>query len=379
MRVYYLVDIFMANPLTTVFNNLVKYIEGLPKRVKLKSTYVGEGCPTYFIAEIGNNHNGDFFLAKKLIEESARIGANAVKFQKRHIEEVFAKELRNKPQTKDLELGKTYGEYRQHLELGFDDFVNLKKVAEKEKVTFFATPFDKKSADFLDKVGVDVYKIASFDATNLPLLEYVAKKGKPVILSTGMCTLEELDNAVATVLKHNDKLIILHCISIYPTPDEKISLSTMQMLAQRYAPLPVGYSGHEKGFEPSVAAAALGARCIERHITIDKSLPGPDHATVSLDVGEFETMIQQTRRIEKAIGHLDTKHILDEEKPAREKHSKSLVSKHHIKAGTKITADMIVFKSPGHGFKPYQLPRVVGKRAKTDIPEDTVIIAEHIH
>lgn len=368
----------MTNIFSTAFSNLIKYIEALPNRIKIKSTYIGENCPTYFIAEIGNNHNGDFFLAKKLIEESARIGANAVKFQKRHIEEVFAKELRNKPQVKDLELGKTYGEYRQHLELSFDDFVNLKKVAEKEKITFFATPFDKKSADFLDKVGVDVYKIASFDVTNIPLIEYVAKKEKPIILSTGMATLEELDNAIATVLKYTNKLSILHCVSIYPTPDDKISLSTMQMLAERYAPLPVGYSGHEKGFEPSVAAATLGARCIERHITIDKTLPGPDHATVSLDVEEFKTMIEHTRRIEKAIGHVHIKEILEEEKPAREKHSKSLVAKHHIVAGTKITADMIVFKSPGHGLKPYQLSLIVGKKAKVDISEDSVITKEHI-
>lgn len=366
----------MLNPLIA-FRNLVKYARGLPGSIKVKSTYIGEGYPAYFIAEIGNNHNGDFFLAKKLIEEAARIGANAVKLQKRHIDEVFAKELRDKPQVKNLELGKTYGEYRQNLELSFDDFVNLKKVADENKVTFFATPFDKKSADFLDKVGVDVYKIASFDLTNHPLLEYVAKKGKPVILSTGMADLEELDNAVATVLKHNNKLIILHCVSIYPTPDDKIGLSTMQMLAKRYYPLPVGYSGHEQGFDFSVAAVTLGAHCIERHITIDKTLPGPDHATVSLDVAEFKAMIDSTRRIEKSIG-TDSKNILEEEKPARAKHSKSLVAKHNIITGTRITADMIVFKSPGYGFKPYELLRVVGKLAKTDIPEDTVITEEHI-
>ncbi len=368
----------MINPVKAVVR-LVNYIEGLPKRIKVKTSYVGEGCPAYFIAEIGNNHNGSFDLAKKLIEESARIGVNAVKFQKRHIEEVFAKELRDKPQVKDLELGKTYGEYRQNLELSFDDFVNLKKVADQEKVTFFATPFDIKSADFLDKVGVDVYKIASFDLTNTPLLVHVAKFGKPMILSTGMATLAELDDAVATILKHNQKLIILHCVSIYPTPDEKINLHTMQMLARRYAPLPVGYSGHEKGYDASVASVALGATCVERHITLDKTLPGPDHATVSLDIAEFKEMIERSRRVEKAIVGLEFKGLLEEEKSTRNKHTKSLVAKHNISAGTRITSKMIVFKSPGHGFKPYELARVVGRKAKTDIPEDAVITAEHIH
>jgi sialic acid synthase SpsE len=161
-----------------------KYMDKrLPSVVKLANKSVGEGQPVFFIAEIGNNHNGDYFLAKKSIEEAVKAGADAVKFQKRFIDEVFTKEMQNTPQTKDIIYGKTYGEYRSNLELSEEDFMKLKSYAEELGVLFFATPFDMKSVDFLERVGVPFYKIASFDTTNIPLLEYVAQKGKPIILS----------------------------------------------------------------------------------------------------------------------------------------------------------------------------------------------------
>lgn len=347
-------------------------------RVKIsENKYIGEGEPTFFIAEIGNNHNGDYFLAKKIIEEAARVGAHAVKFQKRFIDEVFAKELRDKLQTKDHVLGRTYGEYRQAMELDFDEFTKLKKVAEDLGLIFFATPFDKKSADFLEELGVDLYKIASFDVTNLPLLEYVAKKGKPVIISSGMSSLEELDEAIAAVLKHNNQLVILHCVSLYPASDEKLNLLTISFIKERYAPLPVGYSGHEKDFTPTLAAVALGAKCVERHITLDRSLPGPDHATISLNPEEFGLMVENIRRIEKSLGR-PGKYLLEDEIITRNKHGKSLVSKARIPAGTAVTADMVVCKSPGYGLKPKMLPKIIGKKTKVDILEDAVITDEHI-
>ncbi len=346
-------------------------------KVKIGDRYVGEGEPTYFIAEIGNNHNGDYYLAKRTIEEAVKAGADAVKFQKRFIDQTFAKELREKPQTKDQVLGKTYGEYRQALELSLDEFKKLKKVAQDLGTTFFATPFDKKSVDFLEEVGVDVYKIASFDATNLPLLEYVAKKGKPMILSTGMTSLEELDEAVKTIAPLNNQLVILHCVSVYPTTDERLNLATIPFLRERYKPIPIGYSGHERDYAPTLAAIALGAKCVERHITLDKSLPGPDHATVSIDHLEFKQMVDEARRIETALGK-PGKHLFEEEMKTREKHSKSIVSKVKISAGTPITADMVICKSPGYGLKPRRLPEVIGKKLKKDVEEDTVLTEDHI-
>lgn len=346
-------------------------------RIKVGSKYIGEGEPTFFIAEIGNNHNGDYYLAKRTIDEAVASGADAVKFQKRCISDVFARELREKPQTKDQVLGKTYGEYRQALELSMEEFLGLKKHAEGLGVLFFATPFDHKSADFLEEVGMDVYKIASFDVTNLPLLSHVAKKGKPMFLSSGMSTLDELDEAVNTVLRHHSNLIIKHCVSIYPTPDDKFNLLTIPFLKERYHPLPIGYSGHEQDYIPTLAAIALGAKSVERHITIDKSLPGPDHATVSINPQEFKEMITATRRIEKALGER-TKILMEDEKKVREKHTKSIVSRTSISKGTVIAADMLMCKSPGYGLKPNMIDTIIGKTAKSDIGEDTVITADHI-
>ena len=342
------------------------------RKVTIGKHVVGEGEPVFFIAEIGNNHNGDYYLAKKTMEEAVKAGANAVKLQKRFIPETFAKELREKAQTKDQIYGATYGEYRENLELDLDEFVKLKEFATELGTIFFATPFDKKSVDFLEEVGVDVYKIASFDATNLPLLTYVAEKGKPMFLSTGMASLEELDEAVETILQFNDQLIIKHCVSVYPTPDEKLNLATIPFLKERYSPIPIGYSGHEKGYLPSLAVVAMGARSVERHITLDKSMPGPDHATVSIDPAEFKEMVEGARRIERGFGN-PGKFLFEEEMGTRSKHSKSIVSLTALPKGTVLEAHMLVCKSPGYGLKPRMLSSIIGKRVGRDIDEDIVL------
>ncbi|NUM25125.1 MAG: N-acetylneuraminate synthase family protein [Candidatus Buchananbacteria bacterium] len=347
-------------------------------KIKIGNKFVGQDAPTFFIAEIGNNHNGDYYLAKKSIEEAVKAGADAVKIQKRTVKDVFARELLEKPQTKDQIYGKTYGEYRQRLELNDDDIVKLKQYADELGVIFFATPFDKISADFLESIGSDLYKIASFDVTNLPLLEHVAKKGKPIILSVGMSDWDEVDEAVETILKYNDQLIIKHCVSVYPTPDEKINLTTMTKLRERYNPLPIGYSGHEQDILPTLAAVALGAKTIERHFTLDKHLPGPDHATVSIEPEEFKSMVDSARRIEKALGDGLSK-LLEDELKAREKHGKSIVSATDIKAGQVITPEMVTIKSPGYGLKPNMVGQLIGKTAKVDIESDSVITKELIN
>ncbi len=294
--------------------------------IKIGNKIIGKGQPTFFIAEIGNNHNGDYFFAKKLIEEAVKAGADAVKFQKRFVDEVFTKELRDTPQTKDQVYGKTYGEYRDKLELNKEDLLKLKKVAEDFGVIFFVTPFDKKSVDLLEDINVPIYKIASFDSTHLPLVEYVAKKGKPVILSVGMSDEKETDLAVSTVLKYNKNLMLMHCVSIYPTPDERINLSTITFLQKKYPTLPIGYSGHEKDILPSLSAVALGACSVERHFTLDRALPGPDHGTVSIESEDFRSMVDSARRIERMIG-VPEKVIYEDEKKNRNKHAKSIVSK----------------------------------------------------
>jgi sialic acid synthase SpsE len=339
---------------------------------------VGPGEPVFVVAEIGNNHNGDLNLAKKLIAEAAKLGANAVKFQKRFIEETFVKEMREKKQTKTLAFGRTYGEYRQRLEFDLAQFRELKDFADKLGVFFFVTPFDFKSVEFLEELGVAAYKISSFDVTNWPLLELVAKKNKPIFLSTGMCTLEELDEAVKTILKYNNKLIINHCVSTYPTPPEEINLKNIETLIKRYQPLPVGYSGHETGILPTLLACAMGACTVERHLTLDKGLPGPDHATVSIDLNELKDLVSYLRGLEIMLGDRQ-KIVRQGEVATREKHSKSIVAKVFIPAGTTIGIEMLTFKSPGSGLKPSQLNALLGKMAKINIEEDTVIPQEALN
>ena len=349
----------------------------MPKIVNLGSCKVGEDQETYFIAEIGNNHNGDFFIAKKSIEEAAKAGAHAVKFQKRFISETFAKELSEKPQNNGAIKGDTYGEYREGLEFSFEDFISLKKVAEENKVDFFVTPFDIKSADFLEEIGVPFYKIASFDLTNLPLLEHVAKFGKPIILSTGMASHEEVKEAVSVITKHHKDLILLHCVSVYPTPDEHINLGSMQSLINSFPEIPVGYSGHEQDILPSLIAISQGATIIERHFTLSRFLPGPDHGSVSIEPDVFRELVDGSLRIRAMQGGSE-KILHNEEQAARDKHSKSIVVATPISKGTVITSEMLTCKSPGYGMKPRLLPTVIGKTAIADIEEDTVLRAEDI-
>lgn len=349
----------------------------LPSRIKIGNKYVGDGSPTFFIAEIGNNHNGDYYLARRIIEESVKAGADAVKLQKRFVTETFARELLERPQTEHQVFGDTYKEYREHQELNQKEFADLKKFSEDLGVLFFATAHDQKSADFLEGIGIDVYKVASFDITNIPLLEHVARKGKPIFLSSGGHTLEEFDAAVEVILRHHNQLIINHCVSMYPTPDEFLNLASISFLRDRYRPLPIGYSGHEKDILPSIASVMLGAKSIERHITLNKALPGPDHATVSLEPEEFGAMVTGVRRLEKALGVMD-KHVVQGELEKVKKHGKSIVSRAAIPAGTVITADMLACKAPGYGLKPNMLPHVIGKTVKRDISEDAVLVGEDI-
>lgn len=347
------------------------------REVHLDATPVGKDCPTYFVAEIGNNHNGSLDLAIKSIEAAAKAGANAVKFQKRSLTDTFAKELLDRKQTNNSMFGKSYHEYRQALELDFDAFVELKKTAEHLGVSFFATPFDLPSVEFLERVGIPFYKISSFDVTNIPLIAQVALTKKPIILSTGMCTPEELLEAVNAILCHHDNVILLHCVSVYPSPDDCIKMATLEWLNSTFPNLPVGYSGHEQDILPSIVAISRGACLIERHFTLSRSMEGPDHATVSIEPDEFESLVKAATRIKNMIG-LEEKCIQEGELDARYKHGKSVVSSRDIPEGTQITEEMLTIKSPGYGVKFMDLPSIIGRKALTHISADTVICPQQL-
>ncbi len=358
---------------------LLKEFGDLPKEIEVYGKKIGEGHPAYIIAEIGNNHNGSLELAKKSVIAAHMAGADAVKFQRRTLSEVFTKELLAQPQTSSRSLGTTYGEYRKNQELDDKSLERVKNLAHQLGLAFFVTAFDVKGVETLDKIGMDAWKISSFDATHPDLLVAVAKKGQPIFLSTGMTTLEERDETIKTILKYNKNLIIKHCVSIYPTPNTDLNLGAVKTLKDRYAPLPVGYSGHEVGFVPTVAAVALGAKTVERHFTIDKSLPGPDHSTVSLDSLEFAQMVREIRRVEMGVADARV-YLHDGEIKHQQKHGKSIVAKVPILVGSVISQNDIAFKSTGKGgIKPTLAHTVIGKKAKVDLEPDTVINAdEHL-
>jgi sialic acid synthase SpsE len=344
------------------------------KEVKIGSKWVGEDHPCYIVAEIGNNHNGELEIAKKLIEVAVECGADAVKFQKRDIDSLMTNELKNMPYQKYDSFGATYGEHRLRLELPDEDWRRLFNFAKKLGVDFYATPFDFKSVDFLEELGIPCFKIASFDVTNLPLIDYVCKKGKPIILSTGMCTWEELDEAVDVIRKNGNDLVLLHCVSAYPHDNELSNLKMIQKLKERYR-VPVGYSGHEKsGFAISLGARMMGAYMIERHFTLDRTMKGPDHAA-SLEPKGLAELVKNIRKLEEALGNGEKK-ILEIETPLRLKMTKSIVTTRHIRAGEVIRREDLTVKCPGTGLKPKYIDALVGKVAKRDMPADTVVPPE---
>jgi sialic acid synthase SpsE len=244
-------------------------------------------------------------------------------------------------------------------------------------IDFYATPFDFKSVDFLNELGVPCFKIASFDVTNLPLIDHICKKGKPVILSTGMCTWEELDEAMEVIKKNGNDVVLLHCISAYPFDNYLANLRLIQKLREKYD-VPVGYSGHEKsGFAVSLGARLVGACMVERHFTLDRTMRGPDHAA-SLEPRGLTELVRNIRKLEAALGD-GKKRILDIEMPLRIKHMKSIATTRYIRAGEVIKREDLTVKIPGIGLKPKYIDTLVGKIAKRDIPEDSLVPVEALN
>lgn len=345
----------------------------MAKVVHIGDTPVGEGYPCYIVAEAGVNHNGRLDLATRLVEAAVEARADAVKFQKRSVRHILTAEALAQPYNSPHSLGVTYGEHRERLELPAEAYGELVAISRQRAITFFASAWDIGSADFLFEIGVPAFKIASADVTNLPLIEHIAQKKKPMIMSTGMSTMEDIADAVATVRKYHDDLILLQCTSAYPCENDEIHLRVIETLRKTFD-VPVGYSGHDRGLGPSAAAVALGAVLIERHLTLDRTMRGPDHAA-SLEPHDFRRLVRDIREIEVALGSPE-KNILRREWPIRSRLAKSVVAACSIPAGMTITRDMLAVKGPGTGISPRFLALLVGTVAQRDILADTLILPE---
>jgi sialic acid synthase len=346
---------------------------GRGRTINIGQRRVGEGQPCFVIAEGGVNHNGDPRLATELVHIAARCQADAVKFQKRTIRELLTREALERPYVNPNSLGATYGEHRQKLELADDVWYRLRDLSTRLGLEFMGSAWDRGSADLLEALDTPAIKMPSAVLTDLDLLEYVARKGRPMIVSTGMSALAEVDQAVDRILRHTDQLILLQCTSAYPSEFVDINLRVMDTFRNRYGVL-VGYSGHERGISVTEAAAALGACVVERHFTRDRTLPGPDHAA-SLEPTGLQKLVRDIRQIEIAMGTPE-KYVAPAEAPVRARLGKSVVAAQHIVAGAVISAEMLAAKSPGDGIAANHLTRLVGRIAPRDVRRDTLLPIE---
>lgn len=344
--------------------------------IQLGSHKVGENEPTYIIAEIGINHQGDVQIAKKLIKEAADAGANAVKFQKRSIKRILTHEGLEMPYDNRNSFGKTYGEHKKALELTEHDYKELQAFSVEHQVDFIASGWDEESIDFLDDLGVPFFKMASADLTNIPLLVHTAKKKKPMILSTGMANMEMVETAVAAVKPFDIPLCILQCTSTYPSVFEEVNLGVIDTYRQRFPDAVIGYSGHELGIAITEAAVALGANIVERHFTLDRTMKGGDHAA-SLEPGGFKKLVRDIRHIEAAMGG-KVKQVQESEAPIFKKLAKSIVSRVELTKGTVLTRDMLTTKGPGTGISPARLDEILGKKVTRNIDADVVLMESDI-
>lgn len=317
----------------------------------------------YVIAEAGVNHNGDIAIAKQLIDAAVQAQADAVKFQMFDPEEIASADA-------ELAAYQEGGDHSSQLEmlkqlaLPQEAFAELVAYAQSAGIDCIVTPFDIASAQFLVTLDVPTIKIPSGEVTHLPFLEKVAALGVPVILSTGTCTLEEVDDAVQIFTKAGVELTILHCTSAYPTPFDQVHLRVMETLRKKFG-VPVGLSDHSEGTAVAIGACALGATVIEKHFTLDRSMDGPDHKA-SLEPDELAAMIAGIRAVESALGSGEKTRQTVEEDVANAAR-RSIVAARNISTGETITEDMLTLKRPGTGIPPKELSTVIGKIASQDI------------
>lgn len=346
-----------------------------PPMIKLNGRLVRPGQPCLVIAEAGVNHNGSLEMALNLVEAAARAGAEVVKFQTFRAEEVASAQAAQAAyQRTNTGLEQSQVEMLRGLELPEGSYPVLMERCRRLGIGFLSTAFDAQSADMLESLGMTAFKVPSGEITNFPLLAHLAAKGRPIILSTGMSSLPEVHEAVELLQAHGAReLALLHCVSNYPAQPGDVNLRAMASMAQATG-LPVGYSDHVMGNEVALAAVALGACVIEKHFTLDRGLPGPDHLA-SAEPDELAALVKGVRVVEACLGH-GRKEPAASEEETRQVARRSLVAAVDIPAGTRLTAQMITLKRPGTGLPPRRARELWGLEAKQDIPAGTLLSLE---
>lgn len=326
----------------------------------------------YIIAEAGVNHNGSFDLACRLVDAAKAAGADCIKFQTFRSQNLVSRNAGKADYQKDTTGDGSQADMLSKLELSYDAFSRLKQYCEEIGITFLSTPFDLESAAFLDELGVPFWKIPSGEVTNLPYLEALAKTGRPVVMSTGMCEMREIEAAIRVLREHGTSDIrLLHCNTEYPTPFADVNLRAMETMRNAFG-VEVGYSDHTKGIEVPIAAVALGATIIEKHFTLDRNMEGPDHKA-SLEPDELAAMVSAIRNIEQALGSGEKTASPSERKNIAVVR-KSIVAKRAIKQGEVFSDENLTAKRPGTGISPMRWFEVIGQVAAKDYMRDEIIV-----
>ena len=337
-------------------------------KIEIGNKLIGEEEPCFIIAEAGVNHNGDTKLAMQLIDAAKDAGADAVKFQTFKTENLLSKNI---VVPKHVESKESLFDTIRGLELSEEAHYMLSEYCKQKGIVFMSTPMDNNSVDLLEDIGVPVFKVASCDLDNLPLLKYISKTEKPIILSTGMGSISEVGEAIEVIKSNgNADIILLHCVSAYPPKVEDVNLRAMETLRNAFK-LTVGYSDHTIGINIPLAAVALGAKVIEKHFTLDKNMEGPDHA-VSADPDDLERLVSGIREIEESFG-TGVKVPSKDEIEMRRSFRKSIVAIADIKKGATIMPEMLSVKRPGTGISPKYFDFVAGRKAERDLSKDDLI------
>lgn len=332
---------------------------------------IADDEPCYVIAEIGHNHQGDIQKAKELFRVAKACGANAVKLQKRHNRTLFTREMYEGAYNSENAFGPTYGAHREALEFGHDAYEELFDYARQIGITMFATAFDIRSADFLEGFGAPVYKIASGDLTNTPLLRHVAAFGKPVIISTGGANMDDVRRAYDAVKPINGQIALLQATAGYPPAWEELNLRVIETFREEFPDAVIGFSSHDSGIAMAMVGYTLGARIIEKHFTLNRALKGTDHA-FSLEHSGLEKMVRDLKRAHVAMGDGVKRRYPSEEKPLL-KMAKKIVASRNIPEGHVLTEEDLAIKSPSDGLPPYEIEKLIGRVVKHAMAEDESI------
>ena len=338
------------------------------RQLEINGEIIRDDSECYVIAEIGNNHQGSVEKAMEMIRVAKESGANAVKFQKRDNRNLYVETLFNKPYDHENSFGITYGEHREYLEFGKSEYDELMSYARGLGITMFATAFDMNSVDFLETIGVPAYKVASGDLKNISLISHMAETKKPLIVSTGGGTMEDVQRVYDSVMPINPRCAFLQCTGSYPCEFEELNLRVIGTFRERFPNNVIGLSAHDNGISMVVAAYVLGARIIEKHFTLNRSWKGTDHAFSLSPTGLFK-MIRDLRRIRVALGN-GVKRPCESEKLPLMKMGKKLVAAHDLHEGYCLRKEDIAVKSPGDGLPPYEMDKVIGRVLLRDISKD---------